>query len=87
MGSLEVEVKDFYLIRELDKEVVFLYHVDNKLQLMTLGKQYFYFKKLNDYIRLPDINFVSASNGVWAWGKNQINFISPVYPLITSTPY
>lgn len=70
LSSQEVDVKGFYLIKELDKELVFLYHVDNKLQLMTLGKQYFFFKKLNDYIRLPDINCVSSSNGVWAWGKN-----------------
>ena len=86
LSSQEVDVKGFYLIKELDKELVFLYHVDNKLQLMTLGKQYFFFKKLNDYIRLPDINNVSSSNGVWAWGKNQINFLSPVYSLIASAP-
>lgn len=81
IGPKSIEIKGFYLAKELDKKYVFIYHADDKIQAIKAGKNYFYFHAVNDHLKLPRLNSVSVSNGVWAWSDHVLNYISPVYEL------
>lgn len=81
LGSKHIDIKGFYLAKELDKKWVFIYHADNKIQAITAGKKYFYFHMVNDFLALAELKTLSVTNGIWGWSDHSLNYVSPVYQL------
>lgn len=80
-GNHKMFVRDLFLAKELEDKYIFLYHVDDQIMVFKCFKNTFYVEKISDSLKVPLADSIMISNGVWAWGKNYLSYISPVYEL------
>lgn len=81
LGNYKMFVRDIYMAKELSDKYIFLYHVDDQLMVFKCDKKNLYIDKISDSLKIPVADKLSISNGIWAWGKNYLSYISPVYEL------
>lgn len=80
-GGKKMFVRNLYLAKDLGEKYIFLYHVDDQLMVFKFDKKNFYVEKISDSLKIPLAEQLTISNGIWAWGKNYLSYISPVYEL------